>query len=148
MTDKQDALDFIETIYERELRDFGSHSIHDPTHEQRLKHILSFQKHIETIRQALTAPCIGKDDLCPCQDGDMCHYKGENPFLIPAPVVDVEGLKRENISVDGLSIPSIYKDRIIAFGEASGVIGWNAAIDAVRAMIGKAPKLGEKQNDK
>lgn len=63
MTDKQDALDFIETIYERELRDFGSHSIHDPTHEQRLKHILSFQKHIETIRQALTAPAVDLDGV-------------------------------------------------------------------------------------
>jgi hypothetical protein len=19
-------------------------------------------------------PCIGKDPLCPCQDGDACHY--------------------------------------------------------------------------
>jgi hypothetical protein len=30
------------------------------------------------LRAALTEqvqPCIGKDPLCPCQDGDACHYK-------------------------------------------------------------------------
>ena len=29
--------------------------------------------------------CIGKDPLCPCQDGDACHYKGEDAFPVPAP---------------------------------------------------------------
>jgi len=24
--------------------------------------------------------CIGKDQTCPCQDGDMCHYEGPSPF--------------------------------------------------------------------
>ena len=26
--------------------------------------------------------CIGLDPLCPCQDGDMCHYEGPNPFPV------------------------------------------------------------------
>jgi hypothetical protein len=30
--------------------------------------------------------CIGSDPACPCQDGDACHYKGENPFPIPEAV--------------------------------------------------------------
>lgn len=25
--------------------------------------------------QAQPAPCIGRDPLCPCQDGDSCHYR-------------------------------------------------------------------------
>lgn len=23
----------------------------------------------------MTTPCIGSDPLCPCQDGDLCHYR-------------------------------------------------------------------------
>lgn len=26
--------------------------------------------------------CVGRDPLCPCQDGDMCHYKGPNPWPV------------------------------------------------------------------
>lgn len=29
--------------------------------------------------------CIGNDPLCPCQDGDMCHYAGPNPWPLPRP---------------------------------------------------------------
>lgn len=28
-------------------------------------------------------PCKYGDTCCPCQDGDICHYEGDNPF--PAP---------------------------------------------------------------
>ena len=27
-------------------------------------------------------PCIGSDPTCPCQDGDPCHYKGENAWPV------------------------------------------------------------------
>lgn len=30
--------------------------------------------------QSAPKQCRGKDPLCPCQDGDMCHYEGENPM--------------------------------------------------------------------
>lgn len=30
--------------------------------------------------------CIGNDPTCPCQDGDQCHYKGENPWPIKGDV--------------------------------------------------------------
>lgn len=26
--------------------------------------------------------CLYGDPLCPCQDGDACHYEGENPLKI------------------------------------------------------------------
>ena len=31
--------------------------------------------------------CRGNDNTCPCQDGLMCHYEGENPMtpLVPTP---------------------------------------------------------------
>jgi hypothetical protein len=37
------------------------------------------------------APCIGSDPLCPCQDGDACHYRdaGEGKTFtraMPVPV--------------------------------------------------------------
>lgn len=29
-------------------------------------------------------PCPHGDPLCPCQDGDLCHYEGPNPMPAPA----------------------------------------------------------------
>jgi hypothetical protein len=29
------------------------------------------------------AACKYGDPLCPCQDGDMCHYEGDNPMIPP-----------------------------------------------------------------
>ena len=31
------------------------------------------------------ACCPHGDPQCPCQDGDMCHYEGPNPFPEPSP---------------------------------------------------------------
>jgi hypothetical protein len=28
--------------------------------------------------------CLGNDPLCPCQDGDICHYRGPNAWPVPA----------------------------------------------------------------
>jgi hypothetical protein len=36
-------------------------------------------------------PCVGRDPLCPCQDGLACHYKavGDSPaWLLPEPQDD------------------------------------------------------------
>ena len=27
--------------------------------------------------------CRGNNPFCPCQDGDLCHYEGENPMAVP-----------------------------------------------------------------
>ena len=29
-------------------------------------------------RAAVGAECFGGDPACPCQDGDLCHYRGDN----------------------------------------------------------------------
>lgn len=29
------------------------------------------------------SPCIARDPLCPCQDGDTCNYAGKNPLPLP-----------------------------------------------------------------
>ena len=29
--------------------------------------------------------CKYGDALCPCQDGDQCHYEGKNPMTPPRP---------------------------------------------------------------
>jgi hypothetical protein len=34
--------------------------------------------------QPVASPCIGNDPTCPCQDGDACHYRGENAMSIPS----------------------------------------------------------------
>ena len=31
------------------------------------------------------AACKYGDTLCPCQDGDQCHYEGKNPMTPPRP---------------------------------------------------------------
>ena len=38
---------------------------------------------------AAQKPCLYGDPCCPCQDGDPCHYEGENPMRPPSP----QGLK-------------------------------------------------------
>lgn len=36
------------------------------------------------IKQDISAHrCIGKDPLCPCQDGDACHYEGKDAWPVP-----------------------------------------------------------------
>jgi hypothetical protein len=37
-------------------------------------------------------PCIGNDPLCPCQDGDMCHYKGPGAWKLPTHCCDCGAL--------------------------------------------------------
>lgn len=34
--------------------------------------------------QPPSRPCKYGDPTCPCQDGDSCHYEGENPWTPPA----------------------------------------------------------------
>lgn len=37
-------------------------------------------------------PCIGRDPLCPCQDGDSCHYvdtEDTKAWPIPMPPIEV-----------------------------------------------------------
>ena len=34
-----------------------------------------------------TKQCKGDDPMCPCQDGLMCHYEGENPMTLPGPTL-------------------------------------------------------------
>lgn len=47
-------------------------------------------------------PCIGNDPLCPCQDGDACHYRdvGKTKAMIPAehgePVARVKAFANSN----------------------------------------------------
>jgi hypothetical protein len=39
------------------------------------------------VAQKLKLVCIANDPLCPCQDGDACHYKalGETEAMLAAP---------------------------------------------------------------
>jgi hypothetical protein len=39
---------------------------------------------VPSTPSAATKKCEFGDPACPCQDGDMCHYKGDNPFPQPA----------------------------------------------------------------
>lgn len=50
----------------------------------------TFKRWEESCRQAwaaaqaqAAAQCIGKDPLCPCQDGDTCHYEGKDAWPVP-----------------------------------------------------------------
>lgn len=35
------------------------------------------------MTEKASAPCKYGDPLCPCQDGDMCHYEGPNRMNVP-----------------------------------------------------------------
>lgn len=37
----------------------------------------------EAAQAQAAAQCIGKDPLCPCQDGDTCHYEGKDAWPVP-----------------------------------------------------------------
>jgi hypothetical protein len=36
--------------------------------------ILAIEK-LQALLNSPNEPCTGKDPLCPCKDGDACHYK-------------------------------------------------------------------------
>lgn len=42
-------------------------------------------------------PCKYGDPYCPCQDGDLCHYEGENPM---SPDSDVAAYARRVRDID------------------------------------------------
>ena len=37
----------------------------------------------EEAARAKPEPCIGHDPACPCQDGDLCHYRGPDSWPMP-----------------------------------------------------------------
>jgi hypothetical protein len=39
------------------------------------------------MTESKTTTCIGNDPSCPCQDGDMCHYRGPNAWPIPNVII-------------------------------------------------------------
>lgn len=48
----------------------------------------------EPVIQARPIPCRGRDPLCPCQDGDLCHYvsDAETPaWPLPVPTRTTHG---------------------------------------------------------
>lgn len=55
---------------------------------------LGYNDALRVVRRALNpyransiggdpAPCIGNDLSCPCQDGLLCHYKGDDAWPLP-----------------------------------------------------------------
>ena len=38
---------------------------------------------LESEVARLTTKCKYGDPMCPCQDGDACHYEGDNPMTPP-----------------------------------------------------------------
>jgi hypothetical protein len=45
----------------------------------------------------MSEPCKYGDPFCPCEDGDQCHYEGENP-MTPSSVGDgdLSSLEKSN----------------------------------------------------
>lgn len=92
--------------------------------------------------------CIGKDPSCPCQDGDICHYRdsadGTKGWPIPAPADVVEAL-RELVALKKMKIAEIsdfelYSDRYAkAWQNAKAAL---AAADQKAAMQ-RATDIGQ-----
>ena len=54
-----------------------------PRNHRRRRH----ERGLHGITEAERPPCIGRDPLCPCQDGDACHYvatKKTKAWPVPA----------------------------------------------------------------
>jgi hypothetical protein len=90
-------------------------------------------------------PCIGKDPLCPCQDGDACHYKdAEDTKALP---VKVEQVQPHESYYDKQSLRDVLEQAArIAFNANCPdgddyAHGYNKAAKyierAIRAMIGE-----------
>ena len=43
------------------------------------------------------ADCKYGDPTCPCQDGDICHYEGENPMSVPPEYVRAKCERLEKV---------------------------------------------------
>jgi hypothetical protein len=35
------------------------------------------------LRPLRRSDCLGQDPACPCQDGDLCHYRGPDAWPLP-----------------------------------------------------------------
>lgn len=70
-------------------------------------------------------PCIGNDPTCPCQDGDMCHYRGPNAWLLKPKLseADVQQAVVQFLELDGWR--SIRTDPVSdrARGKGFGEVG-------------------------
>ena len=63
---------------------------------------------IEVAR--LTTKCKYGDPMCPCQDGDACHYEGDNPMTPPPIKARIAALEAE-------------RDAAIASAPTQGALG-------------------------
>ncbi len=56
--------------------------------------------------------CKYGDPSCPCQDGDLCHYEGENPMTPPA--ILLARLAAEQLRQSGWRVEAIVIESLMA----------------------------------
>lgn len=92
--------------------------------------------------------CKGGDPTCPCQDGDQCHYEGDNP-MVPRnktgarPLTDEEWREFQQIPEEGHSHRA-WVDWKIQERAAEVNAGWVAAIgQRADEAVTQRPDLAE-----
>jgi hypothetical protein len=91
-------------------------------------------------------PCKQNDPFCPCQDGDQCHYEGDNPMTPP---VDWTGLNGTWVDGGGSPVTTAPVQKI-AGNTGNGRIPFAVAEEAYKeysAVYGTSQTL-ERLNER
>lgn len=98
------------------------------------------------LDEQAAAQCIGKDPLCPCQDGDACHYEGEDAWPVPAQA-PAPAYNRDAVVVNLMRLANIDKHLArdiadAAFGPVSHATPFaHEAADAIERLEAENAQL-------
>ena len=78
------------------------------------------------LRAALEAPkpCLGRDPLCPCQDGDACHYKDTattKGWPVQAQLQPLSDEQIDALAMDDEGLPNSHLEFARAIEAAHGI---------------------------
>lgn len=85
------------------------------------------------------APCIGRDPLCPCQDGDSCHYRdgtATDTKAWPIPAAPMPPIEVGDWVEDSIRIRAVLTDRDVEWWNSSEAAGTRLGVTEIRKKNG------------
>jgi len=124
-----------------QLRDHNAQMASDEKILQRaLDAERSMRERAEAEVARLTTKCKYGDPMCPCQDGDACHYEGDNPMTPPpiaalkARIADLEA----GMNAQATAGKSLYAATELLIAERDGLLSsLDKIVSAYDAYRGK-----------